>query len=394
MCPDFRRGAEAIAKAQERDSGGSFRQFTPSLFWKSDQEEKYLLFLNEIEEIPEVQMISYIPQTGKKKNGDSFEYYESVIARTEPAIGESSDPMVDKWDGNPKRTCIAVAVELEPTFEEVKGRQRPTGFAVKTTEFDRRIRDEAGELTTETETVEAPVIGFVAQSPHNFFNVVTSYDANDAPIHETALKVTRVGSGNSTTYSIAGFPEQEIDLGGLVDCVDGISYLGDELDNLLDEMDELDSDLEMATLIGTYMLDKRLDELCDRERYDEIFQSITKSLDKWGAKKGDKDKPATKRERPQRRSQRRGQSEPEAEASEPEAEAPEVEEAPAEKPARRSRRVEPKTAAEEAPAVEDAPEAEEKPARRARAKAETSSPANSKLDALRARNEKRKAATA
>ncbi len=35
MCPDFRRGAEAIEKAQEKaKGGGSYRPFAPSIFWQ------------------------------------------------------------------------------------------------------------------------------------------------------------------------------------------------------------------------------------------------------------------------------------------------------------------------------------------------------------------------
>jgi hypothetical protein len=338
MCPDFRRGAEAIAKATEKKDSGSFRQFTPSLFWKGDGASKFLLFLNPISEIPTVDMIGFIPVKGKKANGDSFEYKEQVIARTDPAIGEESDPMVKEWEANPKETNVAVAIELDPVFEEVNGRKRPVGFEVLTTEFDRRIRDENGDLTSDTETIEQPSFGFVTQSPFNFFNVLTSYDNEEAPIENTPLKIVRVGDKNPS-YTINGYPEQSIDLSGLIDCIDGISYLTeDERNDLYDEIEGVEDDFEVASIIGRVLLEKRLDELCDRERYDELLAGVDSSLAFKGGKSG-KGK-SEKKERPQRRSQRRSKAEDEG-SHEGEDEnnvaqdEPEVEEKP--KPARRAR---------------------------------------------------------
>jgi hypothetical protein len=391
--PDFRRGAEAMAKAKESAKSGSFRPFAPALFWKGDQDNKYLLFLNDINSIPTVEMVSFIPVKGKKGDGGTFTYYEQVIARTDPAIGEAKDPLVDEWDAKPRETCVAVAVELEPLFETVKGRQRPRGFEVKTTTFDRRVRDDEGELTNETEEVEAPVIGFITQSPHNFFNVVSSYDANEAPIEETPVKITRVGGDNSTVYTVDGYPDQEIDLGGLIECVDGISYLGDDLDDLVDQISDLE-DAEAAQVIGAFLLDKRLEELADPDRYDDLFDGVTESLDKFGSKKKkSKDKDSSKRERPARRSQRRSRSEEAAEsAEEPEVEAEAEEPAEEEKPKRRSRT---RKAAEEPEAEAesggDEPEEAPKPKRSAARGKQADPKAMSKLEELRQRSAERKA---
>jgi len=378
--PNFRRGAEAIAKAAEKSSGGgSFKPFTPSMFWANHDDSKYLLFLNPLSEIPEVDMIGFLPQKGKKSNGDEFVYYEQTIARTDPCLDNprSTDPLVEKWDASPKRTCVAVAVELEPTVEEVNGRNRPTGFAVKTTSYDRRIRDEEGELTDEYETVEAPVIGFVTQSPHNFFNVVTSFDNNEGPIESTALKITRVGKDSSTTYTVNGYLDQTIDLYGLVDCTDGISYLtNEEREELFDSIVDL-SDEEASLVIGEFMLDKRLDELADDDRYNELAEGVTASLDKFGGK-SKKNKGAAKpaRERPARRSQRRT---PVEDSDGPAEDAPQ-EDTPAEdpKPARRTRAAKPK---------EDAP-AEEK------VNKQKSPEAMEKLNKLRDRTSRRQSASA
>lgn len=397
--PDFRRGATAIAKAQEKpEGGGSFRPFAPVLFWKNDGDNKYLLFLNSMEDIPTVDMVSFIPVKGKKGNGDTFTYYEQVIARTDPAIGEAKDPMVEEWDAKPRSTCLAVAVELEPTFEEVRGRKKPVGFEVKTTEFDRRIRDDNGDLTDEVETVEAPVVGFITQSPHNFFNVVSSFDADTAPIHEVATKITRVGNDTSTVYTVAGYDDLDIDLDGLLACIEGVSYLGDDLDDLLDIIDGLD-DLEAASAIGAFLLDKRLDELADRDRYDELLEGITESLDRFGSKKKGDKKERTRKERPARRSQRRSKDEDDAPEADPE---PDPEPEPEEKPARTRRSRAKKDPEPEPEGEPDPAEEKPKPARRSRAKKadapaedtpKQADPASrSKLEELRARAAKRNAA--
>ncbi len=298
--PDFRRGAEAIATAQkESKSGGSFKAFTPEFFWK-DGDEKFLLFLNPVRDIPTTDLIEFIPVKAKKADGDTYTRYERTISRTDPVIGEDSDPMEDEWQGKGRARCVAVAVELEPTYTEVKGRKRPTGFSVKTREFERRIRDEEGELTDQYESVIAPEVAIVHASPHNFFNIVTSYDENEAPIEETPVKITRIGSDKNTSYSLLGYPEQEIDLSALVQNIDNVYYLANELDVILPAIEGASDDQEAAAIIGAAMLDKRLEELVDQDRYDDLFKGITETLDKFGGKK----KAAAKKERPARASQR------------------------------------------------------------------------------------------
>jgi hypothetical protein len=363
--PDFRRGAEAISAAQKKSTGGGdFKPFTPEFFWK-DKDEKYLLILNPIQYIPTAEVISFIPVEGKKADGEKFTRFERVIARTDAVIGEDSDPMVDEWDGKPRDTSIAVAVELEATYEEVKGRKRPNGFVVKTREFERRIRDEDGELTDEYEDVIAPEVAIIHASPHNFFNVVTSYDETEAPIEETPVKITRVGSDTNTVYRIDGYPDQEVDLTPLIDNIENVYYLNSELEDLIEAIDNAESDAEAASLIGAAMLDKRLDELVDEDRYNELYEGITSTLDKFGGKKKGKTR-KSKTERPARRSQRRSSKDDDAS----------TDEAPA----------------EETPEPEA--EAEEKPKRRTRAKKSESTeaaPADDRVAELRRRAEERRA---
>jgi hypothetical protein len=388
MCPDFRRGAEAVAQAKidaekRRASGGNFKPFAPSIFWKEDGEEKYVLFLNEMDSIPTLDLIGYIPQERKRADDTRYTTYETVIARTDPAIGEAKDPMAEEWEAKPKVTCIAVAVELEPLLEKgPNGRMRPVGFEVKTTEFERRVRDSDGELTDDTETVQSPVIGFVSQSPHNFFNVLTSYDANEAPIEQTPMKITKVGKGNSLVYQLKDYPDQTVDLSGLVDYIDGVSYVGEDLDDLLDVIDPLienGDDAAAAIAIGDFLLNKRLNELEDRDRYDSIFATITESLDKWG-KKGGTSKPTGRRERPQRRSQRRDAGDSESSDSvTPEDNAQEPAEDTKEEAPRRARRERSASAPVEDPVEEQSAE---------------SKAAKEKVERLRVRANKRKAAAA
>lgn len=329
--PDFRKGTAALKEAQaNKGGGGSFRSFAPFISWADDQDERYLLFLNEWEDMPQVDYIGFIDQTGEKQDGSKYTYTEAVIARTDPAIGEDTDPLVEEWDAKPRLSHVAVAVELEPEYAEVRGRKRPSGFSVKTDTFSRRVRDDQGNLTDESEEVTAPVVGFIVQSPHNFFNVVQSYDLNEAPIHEVPVKITRVGAkkSNSTTYTITGYDNLDVDLSELIDNAEFISYLGDDVDDVLAAIEEAEDDQAAGLAIGNFMLDRRLTELCDKERYDKIAKGVTASLDKFGNKgnKGGKSKDEPKKSRPTQRRSRKAKDEepaPEAEAPVEEADAPE-----------------------------------------------------------------------
>lgn len=303
---NFRRGAAEIEKAGKSKKSSSQGNFAPSIFWKEDKEERYVLILNDIESIPRLDLINFIP-VAYERNGEKREYYETVIARTESALGEdrrASDPMVEDWDAKIADSNIMVAVELEPTLTEVRGRARPTGFTVKTVEFERRIRDDNGELTDETETVTAPAYGFINQAASNFGAAVVSYDASEAPISETPVKIQRIGKDRNTQYAVHGYPEQEVDLAPLLDFVDGINYLtAEELEEFLASAP--DEPVDFAHELGTVLLEKRLNELADDERYERLLENVVdqgKSLDRFGGGKGKKES-TTRTARPtQRRS--------------------------------------------------------------------------------------------
>lgn len=276
---EIRRGSAAIQEAAKSSGKGEFRPFLPAIYWKDDQEERYILFLNEVEDMPLFDMIQYIPVEGG--------YFQETVSKTDQFFGERTDAFEKDWDATIRKTNVAIAVELEPVVEVVNKRRKPRGFEVKTIEYERRIFDDDGEATDETEEVTAPAVGYVAQSPNNFFNQISNYDANEAPVTATALKVTRIGKDKTTVYQIVGYDELPIDLSNLVGYVDGISYLGDELDPLLEEMENLSPE-EAALAIGKKLLDLREEELIDDERYQELLDGVTESMDKFGNKKKSK----------------------------------------------------------------------------------------------------------
>ncbi len=304
---DIRRGSAAIQEAAEsaKRGDGTFRPFIPSIYWKEDKEERYVLFLNEIDVIPTFDMITFI----KTEEG----FYQEAVAKTDQVFGERGDRFVDEWDATARKTTLAIAVELEPVIEVVNKRRRPKGFEVKTVEYDRTILDDEGNATDQTEPVTAPAVGVISQSPNNFFNVIGNFDANELPIHETPLKITRIGKDTNTAYTVVGYEDQPIDLSNLFEYLDGISYLNDEIDGVINRIagetedgedgEPLD-DKDAALYVGNLLLDKKINELIDDERYDELFEGVHESMDIYGKKKKGR-KGASKKERPARTSQRR-----------------------------------------------------------------------------------------
>jgi hypothetical protein len=303
----IRRGKAAIDEAQKSSGrGGDFKPFLKSIFWKEDGEERYLLILNPVDQSPQFDMIEFIPT----ERG----YPEMAVAKTDPYFDEKTDSFVKEWDATPRLKNVAIAVELEPIVEVVGGRRKAKGFEVKTEEFSRKVVDEeTGEATDETEDVIAPVIGVVTQSPKNFFNVLRSCDDTDWPVHETPVRVKRIGKDSNTTYQIDGYDTIEPDLTNLLEYVDGIGYLGEDLDDVLEKIDGLEP-LEAAGVIGEVLLDKRCEEILDPERYEELFSEVNESMDKFGnSKKKSEKKGATKASRPSQRRSKAAAEEPEDE---------------------------------------------------------------------------------
>ncbi len=324
-----RRGAAAILEAAEQGGGGDFAPWLPALFWKEDGEDRYVLFLNEIDEIPTFKMVQFIPVNEGKG-------FRETVAKTDPGwdeLKESSDAFEKKWDARPVERSVAIAVELEPVIEVVNNRRKARSFEVKTFEFERTIYDEDGEATDEKEEVTAPVVGYIAQSPNNFFNVVARYNADEAPIETTPLKITRIGKDTSTTYAVTGYEDLPLDLTNLVEYVENINYLGDDSEEVLGWFADEDDPFTAANKLGELLLEKRITELLDPERYDALLEGVTESMDKFGNKKS-KGKGKGKSERPAKTSQRRSRrdEEPEGDDGDDSGDEPEERE---EKPAAR-----------------------------------------------------------
>lgn len=261
---EYPKGAEEIEKSANREptEGGKWRPFIQNFFWK-DGDERFLLFLNPISDIPKVMMQEVWLANGRKAY---------AIARTTPAIGEKKDPIQDTWQYKPVERYVAVAVELEPEMKEVRGRPRPVGFTVATRKFERKIWDEeTNEATGETEEVQAPIVGMVIQSASNFFRHVAHKDAKNGPITECAVQVTRLGGGTDTDYNVDMFEDLDVDLTNLLEYFDGISYLSNEE---LDTLAAIEDDNTLVQELGSVLLDKRLDEMSDKEYYDEILDEI------------------------------------------------------------------------------------------------------------------------
>jgi hypothetical protein len=291
--PDFRRGPAAIEKAQEAAKGGNYRPFVPEIKWDkaNGENEKYILFLNNIDDIPTVSLHTFVPVgVGQKSNGEAYTKYETFISRNDPGIGEDIDPLTQKGSV-PAETEIGVAVELEPIMQTVKGRARPKGFKVKTHEYDRKT-DEG------TETITAPVVGIISQKASNFYGFFKSYAESDGPIETQAFGVRRRNFDKNTTYDFQDFLEADIDLSGLIQNIEGVSYLKKHMEDLKAELHNADSDEEAAAVIGATLLEARLDELADNDRYKELTSHIEKITPKFGKKDDDK------KERPARQSQR------------------------------------------------------------------------------------------
>lgn len=287
--PDFRRGSAAISAAQESNKGSGFKPFCPNIAWTKDREEKYVIFLNPADEIPTVDLHEWIV-VGHTKGGKPL--YEQFLSRKDPAIGESTDDIEDRLGQKAKSRTIGVAVELEPTFSTVKGRQRPTGFKVKTDTYERKL--EGGG----TQEVTYPVLGVVVQSPLNFYGWLGSFNEGTANIEETPLHVLRRGKDTNTAYDFTPYIDQPVDFAPLVEHIMGIGYLQDS-EGLEDALKGL-SEAEAAVHIGSVMLEKRLNELADEERYAELVAPIEELENKWGANTP----PASRPTRPSRPSPR------------------------------------------------------------------------------------------
>lgn len=309
--PQYRRGLAAIEEAATAKSGGGFRPFAPEIKWREDGEQKYILVLTPVDEVATLDLHEWIPVgKGEKANGETYTKYDTFLSRKDPFVGEDYDDIEDRLGRAPKTRCAGVAVELEPIMETVRGRQRPKGFAVKTDTFTRKTDDGEEEVTQ-------PIIGLIIQSAALMWSPLGSLDENQGPLAELPVGVTRRGKDKNTRYDFVPFMDAPVDLSPVVQFLDGITYLSDDLDDLVTAIEAADSELAMAQIVAEALFNRRIAELADKERYDELVAPIEELQDKFGSKKKATSRPS----RPARRSPRptapEAAEEPAEEASEP-----------------------------------------------------------------------------
>jgi hypothetical protein len=248
-----------------KSNSGGFKPFAPDIRWRDDGESKFIQIISPAEDIPMVTLHEWIP-VGTHKSGKTK--YESFMSRKDAGIGENYDDLEDRLGSKPRVRGIGVALELEPVLETVKGRQRPVGFTVQTETFTRR-GENGGD-----ETVTAPKIGLITQSSHLFWGWVASFEENNAPIVETPLQVTRRGKETNTRYDFIAFEEKPVDFSNLLDNIEGITYLNGMRDEVMTSIASSKSDLDSAIVVGRAMLEHRLEELGDWDRYKELITPI------------------------------------------------------------------------------------------------------------------------
>ena len=271
--PEFRRGSQAIQESAEpnKSNASKYRSYAPNIAWTKNSMEKYVLILTPIDEVVSLDLHTWIPVGEVKRGGVTKMRYEDFLSRKDPSIGDSYDRLQDELDREPLTRSIGVGVELEPTFEVVKGRQRPNGFTVKTREYTKRTEDGDEEQVTTSN------IGLIVQSSNLLWKSLDSLDKTQGPLEDLPLQIIREGMDKTTNYTVIPFPVP-VDLSGILDNLDGLSYLRAHKDAILAEVDSLDEgddfSLRASQVVARYLLDTRLEELADEDRYNELTSGI------------------------------------------------------------------------------------------------------------------------
>ena len=283
-----RRGLGAVEQAANRKGGSKIKGFAPEIRWRDDGEKKYILVLSNFENddanaVVVADLHEFIPVgNGEKSNGDTYTRYESFISRKDPIAGsEGYDDLEDRLGNKPRTRCIGVALELEPEFNVVNGRKRPVGFTVKTDTFTRKTDDG-------TEEVGQPAIGLIVQSAFLVWSPLGSLDESQGPLSQLPIEVTRRGKDVNSRYDFVPYMDLPVDLSGLFENLDGITYIGDELEGVKGDI-IAKGDIEAAQLVGQILVDKRLSELSDKARYEELVTPIEHIEQRFG---GGKKKPS------------------------------------------------------------------------------------------------------
>ena len=265
--PEYRRGVAAV---KATSSGGGGISFAPEIFWKDDGEKKYVLILTPTDEIWKFDLHEFIPVNRKRADGSTFTAKEAFMSRKDPYVGEDFDKIEDELGRAPRTRCLGVGVELEPVMEVVKGRKRPTGFSVKTREFTRNTEDGEQQVTV-------PLIGFITQSAKLMWGPLVSYDESQGPLSELPLEIIRrtPGKKSETRYDFVPFMDIPVDLSSIVDNLDGVTYLSDVLEDVIKELEATDGDdVASAQVVARALVEKRVTELADGERYTDLVGPI------------------------------------------------------------------------------------------------------------------------
>lgn len=186
---------QAAMKSAKR--GGFFN----NIYWKEDKEVRFLAFLTPFEEVPGLPIHMYETANGWR----TFVCRKAAIFEDESqgrcdicslmVKGKERDP------AKPNFKQIALAVELEPVYERVEGREKLVGFEVKMDEYEK-----------DGETKTAPAIGMVSQAPSNFWVPMASTVDRKGDITEYVLEVERKGKGKNAkvSYTFFDHPGREL----------------------------------------------------------------------------------------------------------------------------------------------------------------------------------------
>lgn len=271
-------------------------KFTPVFTWDSG-ETKYLQFLTSMDEIPTLLMHQFII-VGHREDGKPI--YERFISRRDPAIDgpDGYDELIDRFEVQPKKKSIALAVELDPIWS-TGSRKKITGVNVLTREYENK----------DGETIEVPNVALIIESPFTLFEQVLAIAEMGQEITESVYAVRRNGKGTDTSYT---------------------------LQPVFEALD-LDEDEALDEFFEEFDFENYLETLADEDRMKEIIGALDDDAVVQKSFGGKKDKSEDKK--PSGSSRRRRAPEPDPEEQDEPEEADEPEAEADEKPAgRRSRR--------------------------------------------------------
>jgi len=226
---EFRRGAEAIEQAAQRQGSGKFMP----VFKFEAGDTKYVQILMAIDEVPTVLMHQFII-VGQREDGTPM--YERFISRRDPALdgADGYDDLIDRFGLNPSNRSIALAVEVEPVYGSGTSKRKTiTGFDLAERQFER-----------DGETVTVPAFGLIIESPNIFFTHLAA-NADIKAIEESIWAVKRTGKSTDTTYTF-------IDTG----------------------QEALDVDEELEEFSERFDFDEYLDMLADEDRMRELIGEL------------------------------------------------------------------------------------------------------------------------